>query len=122
MLHSIKCKHLIAVTVTYFVIIFTGAFVVNKNSSTVDDSALLLDGYDQDVEESLSFLDGFVDGDVPKSPWMDIDDHKEKKIVKAYQSTVPQYMLDIYERLLDKRLHIKFDTAKVFTVQVFQIA
>lgn len=117
MMRIIRSKHLIVLSIILFVIIFAGAFVIKTNSSTVNKNTLFLDGYDRDNEESLSFLDDFVVEDVLESPLFDSDSIiKEKKIYKRSISnpSVPQYMLDIYERLLDKRLHIKFDTARSF--------
>ncbi|CAL1272140.1 unnamed protein product [Larinioides sclopetarius] len=117
MMRNIRCKHLIVLAVISFVVIFAGAFVIKTNSSSLLENSLFLDGYDLDAEASLSFLDDFVVEDVLESPLFDSDSPiKERKIFKRSISnpSVPQYMLDIYERLLDKRLHIKFDTARSF--------
>ncbi|XP_055943285.1 bone morphogenetic protein 10-like [Argiope bruennichi] len=116
-MQNIRCKHLIAVIFISFVFIFSGAFVIKTNSSSVNANTLFLDGYDRNIEDSLSFLDDFVVEDVLDSPLFDSDSPpEERRISKRSLSnpSVPQYMLDIYERLLDKRLHIKFDTARSF--------
>lgn len=116
MLQGIGCKHLIKIVIIYVVIVFTGAFIVKTNSSSTVDGHLLSDGYNQYSEDSLSFLDGFIDEDAIESSHRVGFGTQKKRIVKRSTSavSVPQYMLDVYEFLSDRKHHVKFDTARSF--------
>ena len=109
----------------WFVVhVFIILFVINIaiiRAHVIPDSVIhnVSDGYiysnDTVTENPLAFLDGFVFEDSAKPQLHEIT-HKDKKITKRSVTTsvVPQYMMDLYEYLSDKKYKVTFDTARSY--------
>lgn len=99
-----------------FMINFTilSAHVIPDNVTyNVSDSY----GYSNDTvaENSLAFLDEFVFEDSGKQQLPETM-HKDRKIRKrsVTSTLVPQYMMDLYQYLSDKKYKVTFDTARSY--------
>ncbi|XP_054711026.1 bone morphogenetic protein 10-like [Uloborus diversus] len=116
-----KCKQFVIILMIYAVLLITGlgTYVVNKTDSQVQqhDSTVKIETIKSDLDEfadgQLSFLVDFINV-VSTTPTT--DGLPLKRIVKRSVSAphVPQYMLDLYEYLSDKKVLVKFDTARSF--------
>lgn len=105
--------------VFYSMIILTGlrAFVIPGNKSDLYNN-VNVNNQDLDqftLDDPLSFLERFVYKDTSVSFPTNVPPGA-KKIEKRSASAplVPQFMLDMYDYLSDKRLKTKFDTARSF--------
>ncbi|XP_035222369.1 bone morphogenetic protein 10-like [Stegodyphus dumicola] len=119
---AIQLKHFLILIMFNVLVIAprTNAFVAKNmflgNESDSSSAENSNEVNDVPFEDTLSFLDGFVtvndaelsDGNEPVIP--------ERKLFKrsTQSSTVPQYMLDLYDYLLDRKFQVKFDTARSF--------
>lgn len=65
------------------------------------------------AENTLAFLDGFVFEDSGKQQLPETM-HKDRKKRSVTSTLVPQYMMDLYEYLLDKKYKVNFDTARSY--------
>ncbi|XP_071038217.1 dorsalin-1 isoform X2 [Parasteatoda tepidariorum] len=98
---------------TLFICLIDG-YVIQTNITDYQDSNNSTTEY-HGISDPLLFLDSFIVGDVSALKKTFIE-KREKKIVKRSiaHSHVPQYMLDVYNRLTNKGLQLKFDTARSF--------
>lgn len=100
-------------------ITFTGlrAHVIPRNLTNGYNGLATSQEYNNEaiVDNSLSFLNGFVFKD-PSEPWSAEVMPSQKRIHKRSisRSPVPQYMINMYNYLSNKRYKVKFDTARSF--------
>ncbi|KAG8184294.1 hypothetical protein JTE90_008979 [Oedothorax gibbosus] len=116
MLQSIGDTSLMKIVILHFVIVVSGAFILQTNSYLLNDDRSQTKEYDQSSESSLSFLDGFIVEDDLQSLLQGESNVHKRRITKrnALSASVPQYMFDVYELLSDRKHHVVFDTARSF--------
>lgn len=68
---------------------------------------------DTDSEDALDFLNGFVFEDSDNRQLLETM-HKDRKKRSITSTLVPQYMMDLYEYLSDKKYKVTFDTARSY--------
>ncbi|KFM66324.1 Bone morphogenetic protein 10, partial [Stegodyphus mimosarum] len=119
---AIQPKHLLILIMFNVLIIAprTNAFVANNvflgNESDPTSAESSNEVNDVTFEDTLSFLDGFVSvNNEELSDGSELVIPQRKLFKRSTQSSnVPQYMLDLYDYLLDRKFQVKFDTARSF--------